>query len=195
MIGDARGSLRWMGPDALARLVPFAALVAIVELRWRPTWLGVGPGELGLQLAVGVVGAGALFACAAAIRSWIAHRGGNAVLPGGRADLALQLGYFLVNAPLEEAFFRGLLQGGGGQLISPLAAGVIATLAYSLYHRLGGWRWPEVGATLLAGIPLALIFRLLPGPPSLLAVSIAHFGATCGFLGPGVAVLRRLRRL
>jgi hypothetical protein len=42
-------------------------------------------------------------------------------------------------------------------------------------------------------VPLGLAFWLLPGPPSLLGVSIAHVGATCGFLGLGPYLLRRLR--
>jgi len=44
----------------------------------------------------------------------------------------------------------------------------------------------------LAGIPLGLAFRLLPGPPSLLGVSLAHLGATCGYIGPGPWLLHRL---
>jgi hypothetical protein len=68
----------------------------------------------------------------------------------------------------------------------------VGTTLYVLYHRLGGWAWPDVLATALAGVPLALAFWLLPGPPSLLGVSLVHFGATCGFLGPGPWMLRRL---
>ena len=40
-----------------------------------------------------------------------------------------------------------------------------------------------------------LAFWLLPGPPSLLGVSIAHVAATCGFLGPGPYLLRKLNLL
>jgi len=61
-----------------------------------------------------------------------------------------------------------------------------------LYHRLGSWRWLDVVATLGAGVPLGLGFWLLPGPPSLIGVAIAHIGGTCGFLGPGPFLLRRL---
>ena len=69
---------------------------------------------------------------------------------------------------------------------------VIGTAAYVFYHRLG-WPWIDTLATALVGVPLGLAFWLLPGPASLLGVSIAHIAATCGFLGPGPYVLRRLR--
>src|SRR5713226_3960204 len=46
-----------------------------------------------------------------------------------------------------------------------------------------------------AGLPLGLAFWLLPGPPSLLGVSIAHIAATCGFLGPGPYLLKKLHLL
>jgi hypothetical protein len=71
---------------------------------------------------------------------------------------------------------------------------VVGTASYVLYHRLG-WPWAETLATALAGIPLGLAFWLLPGPPSLLGVSIVHIAATCGFLGPGPYLLKKLRLL
>jgi hypothetical protein len=69
---------------------------------------------------------------------------------------------------------------------------IIGTVAYVLYHRLA-WPWAETFATVLVGVPMGLAFWLLPGPASLLGVSIAHIAATCGFLGPGPYLLRRLR--
>ncbi len=65
----------------------------------------------------------------------------------------------------------------------------------SLYHRLGGWPWSDTLATALVGVPLGLAFWLLPGPPSLLGISLAHIGATCGFLGPGPYLLKKARLL
>jgi hypothetical protein len=85
-----------------------------------------------------------------------------------------------------------LIQGGLGVVLGAPAGFAIATTAYVLYHRLG-WAWADTLATALIGIPLGLAFWLLPGPPSLLGVSIAHIAATCGFLGPGPYLLRRLR--
>ena len=70
-----------------------------------------------------------------------------------------------------------------------IAAG---TAAYVLYHRLGRWTWADTFATALVGLPLGLAYWLLPGPPSLLGISIAHIAATSGFLGPGPYLLRRM---
>jgi len=74
----------------------------------------------------------------------------------------------------------------------PVAGILAATAAYVLYHRLGGWAWIDVAATALVGVPVALAFWLLPGPPSLLGITLVHAGATCGFLGPGPWLLRKL---
>ena len=90
---------------------------------------------------------------------------------------------------------RGLMQGGLSAASGAPVGFVVATAAYILYHRLGRWTWPDTFATALVGIPLGLAFWLLPGPPSLLGISIAHTAATCGFLGPGPYLLRRLRLL
>jgi hypothetical protein len=89
----------------------------------------------------------------------------------------------------------GLMQGGIGHLWGPAAGFVIATPIYVFYHRLGRWTWPDTFATSLVGIPLGLAFWLLPGPASLVGVSLAHIGATCGFLGPGPYLLRKMRLL
>jgi len=51
---------------------------------------------------------------------------------------------------------------------------------------------PHADTPLVFVSPTGLAFGLLPGPPSLLGVSIAHIGATCGFLGPGPYLLRKL---
>src|SRR5438309_1557008 len=87
---------------------------------------------------------------------------------------------------------RLVLAGIGITFVPPVGL-VIATSAYVLYHRLGRWTWPETLATALVGVPLGLAFWLLPGPPSLLGVSVAHIAATCGFLGPGPYLLRKLK--
>jgi len=99
---------------------------------------------------------------------------------------------YVVNGPVEEAFFRGLLQGGLGALWGAPLGFVIGTLTYVLYHRLGRWAWPDTFATALVGVPLGLAFWFLPGPASLLGVSLAHIAATCGFLGPGPYLLKKL---
>ncbi len=185
-------SLAWMLPDLAVRLLLFAVVVTVVWVVWRPRWLGIGPGSLPAQLAFGVPGALAFFATACLLQIVMTPVRGSLRVPADGADLALQAGYFAVNAPLEEAFFRGLVQGGLTVLAGPALGIAVGTGAYVLYHRLGGWAWIDVLATALVGVPVALAFWLLPGPPSLLGVTLVHAGATCGFLGPGPWLLRRL---
>lgn len=186
-------SLAWMRPDLLVRLLPFAAAYAVVVALWHPAWAGFAWGRVGAQLAFGLGSAPVMAGVACLIQLRISRGRGWVALPTG-PDALLQGAYFMLNAPLEEALFRGLLQGGLGALTGAawLAFGV-ATAAYVLYHRLGAWDWTQVAATALAGVPLGLAFWLLPGPASLLGVSISHTAATCGFLGPGAYLLRRLR--
>ena len=147
-------SWAWMAPDLLRRLLPFAVLVAVVEVGWRPAWLGFSGGQLGVQLAFAAVAAPLLFVAAALVQRWLARRRSALLVPGAPSDAFFQAAFYAVNGPIEEAFFRGLVQGG-----------------------------------------LGLAFWLLPGPPSLIGVSIAHIAATCGFLGPGPYLLKRLRLL
>jgi hypothetical protein len=188
-------TLAWVRPDLLQRLLPFAVAVAVVYMIWRPSWLGLSAGDLRVQLSFGLVGLPIFFLLAAALQAYLTRRRGAIRVPQGGDDALLQGAYYLLNGPLEEGFFRGLLQGGIGALLGAPAGFLAGTASYVLYHRLGGWWWPDVAATGLAGIPLGLAFWLLPGPHSLLGVSIAHVGATCGFIGPGPYLLRKLRLL
>jgi membrane protease YdiL (CAAX protease family) len=185
-----------MRRDLPFRLVPFAATVAAVWLgARRPRWLGIGAGNPRFQLGLGAAGGAVLFAAAAGVQLLAARARGALRVPASGADVALQAGYYALNAPIEEALFRGLLQGGLSAAVSPPLGFAVGTGAYVLYHRLGGWSWIDVAATALAGVPLGLAFWLLPGPPSVLGVSLAHVGATCGYLGPGPWLLLRLRLL
>jgi membrane protease YdiL (CAAX protease family) len=186
-------SWAWMRSDLLIRLVPFAAAVTAVELIWRPRWLGFGLGLRGVQVWFGVIGAVVMFAAAVAVQLWLTRRRGALSVPAAADDAWFQAGFYVVNGPIEEAFFRGLAQGGLGVVVGMPAGFAIATIAYVLYHRLGRWTWADTFATAFVGVPLGLAFWLLPGPPSLLGVSIAHIGATCGFLGPGPYLLKRMR--
>lgn len=159
---------------------------------WRPRWAGWSGGRLGLQTAFGVLGGLLLFLAAAVVQARLTRGRGALRVPASAGDLWLQVGFYAVNGPVEEAFFRGLLQGGLAALTVPPAGFVVATAVYVLYHRLGGWAWRDVAATALLGVPLGLAYLLLPGPPSIIGVAVAHVGATCGFLGPGPWLLRRL---
>jgi len=181
-----------MRRDMLIRLLPFAAVCIAVEAALRPRWIGLSTGDLGAQLIFGCIGAPALFVAATLVQLWLTRRRRVLSVPRGPGDAWFQASYYALNGPVEEAFFCGVVQGGIGALTAPFVGFAIGTAAYVLYHRLG-WSWPDTLATALLGVPLGLAFWLLPGPPSLLGVSIAHVGATCGFLGLGPFVLRRLR--
>ncbi|HEV2954231.1 MAG TPA: CPBP family intramembrane glutamic endopeptidase [Candidatus Dormibacteraeota bacterium] len=185
-------NLLWMRRDGLVRLVPFSALALAVEVIWHPRWMGFSLGRLDAQLWFGFTGAVVLFVGSAGVQRLLSQARGGMTVPSGPGSASVEGGYYLLNGPIEEAVFRGFVQGGLGMVVPIPIAMTIATAIYVLYHRLGPWPWPDVAATALVGVPLALAFWLLPGPPSLLGVSIAHIGATCGFLGPGTYLMRRL---
>jgi membrane protease YdiL (CAAX protease family) len=183
----------WMRQDLLIRIAPFAlAFAAVAALASRPAWLGLAPGRLIDQLVFGLVAAPIMFVAAMLAQLWLARRRGALSAPGGAGDASFQAGFYALNGPVEEAFFRGLVQGGLGAAFGAPVGFVVGTAAYVLYHRLG-WPWIDTLATTLVGVPLGLAFWLLPGPPSLVGVSIAHIAATCGFLGPGPYILSKLK--
>jgi membrane protease YdiL (CAAX protease family) len=189
-------SWAWMRTDLAVRLLPFAGIYGtVLLLTSRAAWLGFSLGDLRAQLVFAVIATPAAFAAAVGIQLWLTRRRGALSVPSGPADAALQTAFYCVNGPLEEAFFRGLLQGGLGALWGAPVGFAIGTLTYVLYHRLGGWSWADTFATALVGVPLGLAFWLLPGPASLLGVSLPHIAATCGFLGPGPCILKRLNLL
>ncbi len=182
----------WMRRDLLIRILPFGAVCAAIYLvASRPPWFGLGPGRVGVQVLFGLVTAPLMFVAAMIAQLWLTRRRGALSAPAGGDDAWFQAGFYVLNGPIEEAFFRGLMQGGLGVLLGAPAGFAIATAAYVLYHRLG-WPWADTFSTVLIGVPLGLAFWLLPGPPSILGVSIAHVAATCGFLGPGPYLLKRL---
>jgi membrane protease YdiL (CAAX protease family) len=187
-------SWRWVKPDIFIRLVPFAvAYVIALVATHQARWLGWSLGAVDVQLLFALIAAPVMFVAAAAVQLWLTRRRGALAVPAGLDDVTFQAGFYTVNGPVEEAMFRGLIQGGLGALWATPAGFIAGTAAYVLYHRLGRWSWAETFATALVGVPLGLAFWLLPGPPSLLGVSAAHVAATCGFLGPGPYLLRKLR--
>jgi membrane protease YdiL (CAAX protease family) len=181
-----------MRRDLLIRLLPFTVACGGVYLfASRPGWFGLGPGSPGVQLLFGLAMAPVMFGAAVIAQLVLTKRRGALSVPAGGGDAWFQAGFYALNGPIEEAFFRGLVQGGLGAVFGAPAGFVAGAAAYVFYHRLG-WPWSDTLATALVGVPLGLAFWLLPGPASLLGVSIAHIGATCGFLGPGPYLLRRL---
>ena len=189
---DIPESWAWMRPDLMVRIVPFVAVYAAVCLLARRAPLGFSVGRLEVQLLFAAVAAPLMFIAAAWAQLWLTRRRGVLNVPANGRDAWFQAGYYALNGPVEEAFFRGLLQGGLGALWGAPIGFAIGTVTYVLYHRLGRWTWPDTLATALVGVPLGLAFWLLPGPASLLGISIAHIAATCGFLGPGPYLLKRL---
>jgi membrane protease YdiL (CAAX protease family) len=182
-----------MRQDLLVRLLPFTVVCAVAYLvTSRPSWFGLGAGWLEVQLLFGVIMAPLMFGAATTAQLLLTRRRGALSVPTAGDDAWFQAGFYTLNGPIEEAFFRGLIQGGLGVMFGAPIGFAVGTAAYVLYHRLG-WPWVDTLTTALVGVPLGLAFWLLPGPPSLLGVSIAHVAATCGFLGPGPYLLKRLR--
>lgn len=187
-------SWAWVWPDVLVRLAPFAlAYTAAVAFSKRGAWLGLSLGDLRTQILFAVVAVPLMFVASVAVQLVLTLRRGALSVPAGAGDAWFQASFYVVNGPIEEAFFRGLMQGGLSVLWGAPIGFAIATAVYVLYHRLGRWPWEDTLATAFVGIPMGLAFWLLPSPPSLLGVSLAHIAATCGFLGPGPYLLRRLR--
>ena len=187
-------SWAWVRVDIPIRLLPFAVAYALAQgLSGGAPWLGLGAGNLAVQLWFAALAAPLMFGAAVAVQLRLTRRRGALSVPADARDAWFQAAFYAVNGPLEEAFFRGLVQGGLGAVWGTPIGFLVATAAYVLYHRLGRWPWADTFATALVGIPLGLAYWLLPGPPSLLGVSIAHIAATCGFLGPGPYLLRKLK--
>ncbi|MDE3231236.1 MAG: CPBP family intramembrane metalloprotease [Chloroflexota bacterium] len=199
-----RDTWRWLWKDTLTRVTPFLLAAWAWGHFSRRGAAGLGlrsddlPGDTLLGLAVGLP----LAAISAAFRRWVA--------PGYRlptpADHAFQSAYyFLLNAPAEEIFWRGMLQraaiGGlrrvpGVRRVAGLLGWAGTTAAFGAYHRLGGWSWRSIAGVTAAG-GLFGVLAALPRRKSLLPAIIAHGFATAGFLNWGDAALhaRRMREL
>ncbi len=190
-----RDSWRWMRLDLLVRLVPLTIAPLVFS------WLTATPAaSMGLNLAhpshdlvVAIPLAIAGFVIAAAFAEYLARRYHRWVVPDGR-DLAVQSVYYLVlNAPVEEWFFRGFVQGGLNRWWNAPAAVLLTTAGFGAYHFLDRWGWrPVVGAT-AAGLALGLIYLWQPQPASLLAPTLVHAAITCGFLSLGPYAIFRWR--
>ena len=178
--------------DLLLRLVPLA-LVPLVFSRLSGTPLR----SLGLvithplrDLLVAVPAGLAGFAIAAAFNVYLSRRSGRWFVPT-KPDLLVQSGYYLVlNAPIEEWFFRGFLQGSLARWWhAPMLGLLIATAIFGAYHFLDRWGWRPVAGATAAGLTLGLIYLWQPSPASLLAPVLVHAAITCGFLSVGPYVV------
>jgi len=188
-------SWRWMRLDLLVRLVPLTIAPLVVG------WLtGTPLASMGLtfahplrDLVVAIPLALAGFVVAAGFAEYLARRNRRWFVPDGR-DLAVQSAYYLLlNAPVEEWFFRGFMQGGLSRWWNAPAAVLLTTVVFGAYHFLDRWGWrPVVGAT-AAGLALGLIYLWQPQPASLLAPTLVHAAITCGFLSLGPYAIFRWR--
>lgn len=192
-----RDTWRWLWKDTAYRLVPFAAAAAVYAALWGGGAAGVGlvaphwarDALLGLAIGVPLTGAAIVF------RRWVApyYR-----LPT-RADQAFQTVFYLVlNAPVEELFWRGMVQTvairGVALLVGAgaLAGGIgwaLATLVFGAYHRLGNWSWRSIAGVTVAGGIFGLAYLLQPAPRDIWLPTIIHGLATAGFLSWGDAAL------
>lgn len=183
--------------DLLIRLLPLTAVPLLFSLLTRTPLktFGVSLAHPLRDLMVGIPLAVAGFIVAAGFAAYLARRNRRWFVPDSR-DLIIQSAYYLVlNAPVEEWFFRGFLQGGiMDWLKSPALAVGLATAVFGGYHFLDRWGWrPVVGAT-AAGLVLGLLYLWQPNPRSLLAPVIVHAAITCGFLSLGPYAIFRWRR-
>lgn len=194
----ARESWDRFWPDVVRRLIPFGVASVVYARRSKGGLKGVGltdahlARDLLLGGAVGVPMAGV----AAAFRSW--------AVPGyrlpTRADQAVQSFYYIaLNAPVEELFWRGMLQSlavkwARRRLASDrrgaVAGWALATAGFGVFHSLGGdWNWQSVVGATAAGGVFGLVYLLQPEPRSIWPSVVVHGLTTSGFFSWGDLVL------
>src|SRR5258706_14841727 len=77
-------SWAWMAPDLLRRLLPFALVVAVIEIGWRPAWLGFSAGRPSAQIIFSAVAPPVFFVAAALGQLLPARRCQFPGVPSGR---------------------------------------------------------------------------------------------------------------
>lgn len=179
-----RDSLGWMRWDFPFRIVPFLALplllAALTPLSTRS--LGLTLHNIGGQLALSALLGPVMFWLSWWYRRRFVRR---VVAPTGPDALLQSVYYVFLNSPAEELFFRGLLIGWMQSAIGPVAAWLLSTLLFGLYHIPAGWGWRAVGGVTLGGAIFGVMFLVGPGAGSLLLAGVVHAFATCGFLSAG----------
>jgi membrane protease YdiL (CAAX protease family) len=192
-----RDTWRWLWPDTAFRRVPFGAATYVYARFWGGGAAGVGltTGSLPRDLLLGTIIGAPLAALAIGFR--------RAVAPGYRlptpADQLLQTAFYLgLNAPIEELFWRGMLQTlairgatsllGAGAVASG-AGWAVTTAVFGAYHRLGHWNWRAIAGVTAAGGVFGLAYLLQPAPRSIWLPVVIHGLATAGFLSWGDAAL------
>src|SRR5258708_32590356 len=80
----------WMAPDLLRRLLPFALVVALIEIGWRPAWLGFSAGRPSAQIIFAAVAAPILFVAAALVQLLLARGPKTPSCPSGGREAWVQ---------------------------------------------------------------------------------------------------------
>ncbi len=188
-LNTPRDTWRWLWKDTLGRVAPLL-LASWAYGRFTP-W---GKEDLGLRadapladLALGIAVGLPFSHIAAVFRRWVAPR---YRLPTPADQVSQSFFYFLINAPAEELFFRGVVQSlttrslrklpGARRVAGPLGWAV-ATAAYGGYHRFGNWSWRSIAGVTAAGGLFGALFAL-PRRRSIWPAVIVHGFATAGFL-------------
>src|SRR2546423_15036424 len=95
-------SWAWVRTDLLVRLLPFtAAYVVAYAAAGRAGWLGLGAGDLSVQLLFALAGVPLMFGAAAAVPLWVTRRRGALALPADAGAGAFQAGFDALNGPIE----------------------------------------------------------------------------------------------
>ena len=182
--------------DLLLRLVPLALVPVLFGWLTRTPLrnFGLALSHSLRDLLVAIPLSIAAFTIAASFAAYLSRRSGRWFVPTN-SDLVVQSAYYLfLNAPVEEWFFRGFLQGGLARWWNaPVLALLVATAVFGGYHFLDRWGWRPVAGATAAGLALGLIYLLQPSPPSLLAPVLVHAAITCGFLSLGPYLIYRWR--
>ncbi len=188
---------RWLWKDTLGRVVPFAAATAIYARASGKGAHGVGCTRDGWarDLILGVAAGIPLAGVAAVYRGMVAPK---YRLPTP-LDQTLQTAFYLgLNAPVEELFWRGMIQtltiSGLHRLpISERNATALGwfmtTAVFGVYHRLGNWSWRAIGGVTVAGGLFGAAYLATGKRRSLLLPTILHGFMTAGFLSWGDMLL------
>lgn len=198
-LNTPRDSWGWLWKDTLGRVAPLllASWVYARFTRFGKDDLGVKSDAPLEDLAAGVAVGLPLSQIAAVFRRSVApyYR-----VPTPADQAAQSAFYFLLNAPAEEFFWRGVVQSlatrglrkvPGARRVAGLLGWGFATATFGAYHRLGGWSWRSIAGVTATGGLFGALFAL-PKRRSIWPVVIAHGFATAGFLSwADVAMYRR----
>lgn len=191
----------WPGLRALIlrMLAPFGVAVYVYARFFGggPASVGLTRAHIGRDLALGAAVGVPMAGAAAAFKRWAAPK----YRLHTPADHALQTTFFMaVNAPIEELFWRGMLQKlaiqGAERLLGPgkranAAGWALTTLGFGAFHSIGGAWSPRavLGATAGGGV-FGLVYLLQPRPRSIVPSIIVHGLAGVGFFNLGDALLQ-----